>query len=279
MSTVSDRPGELAAVTMLDEIHSTDGHRWQSTLVIGATVLVLVTALVWQESRGHHSTSSGPPVAGATSTLGAGAAARTVTTNPVISPCDVVQDCMGKDTYRLHLHVAVVFALPLGWSSTSYDGTSADLFSESKGYGVSVLEDVVAATDSSHPRADGGGGTDARSVALWLASRPFLAAGPVTSTRLSGLPAWQVDVRFQPGQRSVARCSRGGAHACIPLLLVDSQQPRSVGIWVSERIRWILVDLAGGGVTAVSTWDFTNRLDMLSPAQPLIDSIRFIEFR
>ncbi len=264
-------------MTMLDEVRSTDGHRWRSTLVIVVTVLVLVTTLGWRESRDHRSTSSGARAAPATSGDIASPAPRTIVTNRVISPCDVLQDCLGKDTYRLHLRAPIGFTLPLGWSSTSYDGTSADFFSDSKGYGVSVLEDVAPVTFLRHPSMDSP--PDAHSVARWLASRPFLVAGPVTHTMSSGLPAWQVDVHFQPGPWSPARCSRGGTQTCIPLLVVYSQQTRTIGIGVSERIRWILVDVAGGGTTAVCTWDYTNRMDMLSPAQPLVDSIRFLGFR
>jgi hypothetical protein len=264
---------------MQDELHSADGHRWPSTLVMAITVVLLVSALTWRESRGHHNPSS-PSRAAAATTHDRATAPPTVLMNRLISPCDEVQDCLGKDTYRLHLHVAVTFTLPLGWSSTSYDAASADFFSDSKGYGVSVLEDVVAATPSSHLRpGPTSGGIDAHSVARWLASRPFLVASPVTRTMLSGLPAWQVDVRLKPGPSSAARCTRGGSLPCIPLLLMEPSRPRAAGIWGSERIRWILLDLAGGGITAVSTWDFTDRLDMLSPAQPLIASIQFVEFR
>jgi hypothetical protein len=269
-------PGRAADTAGLDELLSRDTRRRRSTVVMAVAVAVLVVALGWRAVAGLGPSGITPlgPTPTPTPTTSSAPGSRVMTPNPVA--CDLVLRCTGPDAYQLRLKVPVSYTLPPpAWALGTYTATTADFEPNEYGYGVSVMENAKPALSSSRPQVDPSGGTTAQTMARWLAARPFLLSSPVTQTTLSGLPAWQVDVRLKPGQRTIAHCGYYAQDACLPLMLMDISGSHTVGIWGDGRIRWTFVDLPTGGTTAVWTWNFDNNPHGFAPGQPLIDSIRF----
>ncbi len=264
-------PGEATDGWGLDELRHRDLRKRRTTSVLAVAVAVVVVALTWRAVA-----SVGPP-----GLIPAGPRPAAIPTpTSLVSPdpvaCDRVQQCLGGDSFRLNLPVPVSYTLPpTEWTLTSYTATTADFYSGNFGYGLSVMENPTPAMNSRNAQADPGVRTSAEPLARWLASRPYLVSSPVTATTLSGLRAWQVDVRMKPGQPTVAHCGYDASDACVPLMLMDITGLRTVGIWGDGQIRWTFVDLPGGGTTALWTWDFDNDPLGFARAQPLIDSMRF----
>jgi hypothetical protein len=261
---------EVPAELMLEALFATDRRRRLSSRLLATCVALLVLALGWRILAGQQVARTIPsgPIPSPVPTVTAPAVAQAV------SPCDQLQECLGHRSYGLHFDlVEVTFTLPTGWTSTSHGHSDLDLYSPDLGYGVSVTEGISPPLRSTSGAP--GGVLTAESVAHWLAGRPFLVSGPVTRTMFAGRVGWQVEVRLKAGEPAIAHCQHDGSQACVPLQLTGQTGFRSQGMWGEERMRWTFLDLPNAGPAAVSVWSFDNRPDYLTPAQPLIDTLRF----
>jgi hypothetical protein len=177
---------------------------------------------------------------------------------------------------RLQLRVPLTFTLPHGWWSTPSSAGDVDFWSGTNGYGVSVSEgDARPARYVKGAYVDPSVATDARSLASWLATRPYLSTSGAVATTLGGRPAWRVDVRERPGAVEVSPVC-GGDYSpppCIPLFI----GPADVigGIWGNGRIRYVFSDLPDGTTAQVSQWDFTDQGLGFDGSDQLVRSFRF----
>ncbi|HET7900635.1 MAG TPA: hypothetical protein VFL59_05565 [Candidatus Nanopelagicales bacterium] len=138
---------------------------------------------------------------------------------PTVCSVDTGDPCPGGSTYQVDAgSFAFTWSVPAGWNTgahrrgaatdqTSTMATAAAWPSDSHPElsGVVVLASAVA-SDPAHPAMDVPGPSDpsAQALARWVAQRPYLVAGPLSSTRIGGLPAWQLDVRVGPLDASSA---------------------------------------------------------------------------
>jgi hypothetical protein len=127
-----------------------------------------------------------------------------------------------------------------------------------------VLEQVRASSPDGQAPVPGIA-DDAQAFVDWVASRPYLDAGPVTRTTLDGHPAWRV--RVTPAH---AASLRGSACDAGPCHLITYQPDGSTtGIWGSMAAEYLALRLPGGGTTVVWSWMITpdpQDLDVLEDA-------------
>ena len=163
--------------------------------------------------------------------------------------------CLGHHTYRFPLVRPVEWRIPPGSGVGSGGGGTRLLVesyrSDGRG-GVTVMERVHASTPDGTGSAPGVSDSP-RAFVHWVASRPFLTAGPVRTTTLAGRDAWQVRVTLAPGaNRGAATCT--GRYACYSI----THQPdgTNTGIWGDMAAEYTAFRLPGGGTTVVWTWIF-----------------------
>ncbi|HEY7043979.1 MAG TPA: hypothetical protein VH419_09960 [Nocardioidaceae bacterium] len=140
--------------------------------------------------------------------------------------------------------------------------------------GVTVAEGVqpVRATSQAEPAS--GVPADARSVAQWVADRPFLDASAVQHTTVDGVDAWTVRAATRdPSRQGVARCN-GGRFTCMPLLSLTKFPADTLGVWDTMISQYTFVDLPGAGVTMIWSWSFDGERSFVANQQ-VVDSIRF----
>jgi hypothetical protein len=121
--------------------------------------------------------------------------------------------------------------------------------------GLNVFEHAHAVRSDDISEADPSGGTTAREMARWIATRPFVAPTSVTRTSVGGRPAWRVVATLRPGARLTSTWDAGR----IAPLLFDIPP---AGSWLSGSVlgEMTLLDLPGGGVTAIWSWSNTGDL-------------------
>jgi hypothetical protein len=166
--------------------------------------------------------------------------------------------CLGDRTYRYDLARPVVWSLPSEFAADSGPGVEpykVEVASYRQGQspsGVTVLERVrPSSPDGQTPAA--GVADDPQSFVDWVASRPYLDAGPVTRTTLDGHPAWQV--RVTPAHAASVRSSACDAGPCH--LITYQPDGSTTGIWGTMTAEYIALRLPGGGTTVVWSWRIT----------------------
>lgn len=176
--------------------------------------------------------------------------------------------CLGDRTYRFDLARPVVWALPSDFGADSGPGVEPlkveSFWQGSSQSGVTVLEKVRASSPDGQRRAPGVADTP-QAFVDWVASRPYLDAGPVTRTRLDGHLAWQV--RVTPAlvaSSHPAACDAGPCH-----LITLQPDGSTTGMWDTMAADYIALRLPGGGTTVVWSWMLTpdpQQLDVLKEA-------------
>lgn len=159
--------------------------------------------------------------------------------------------CLGGGMVRVSGATTYRLTVPPGFVPTPAVGNMPDLvdvYQENAHAGVTVLPDVRRAGKA-------GPGEGARSLAEWIAARSSVDAGAVRRDRLGDLTAWTVQLRSRDG-RTVpveASCNQTTPR-CRPLLRQSTGW--ETGIWDTMTSRYWLVDLPGGDVLAVWSWQF-----------------------
>ena len=178
--------------------------------------------------------------------------------------------CLGDRTYRYNLARPVVWALPSEFAADAGPGVEpykVEVASYRQGqspYGVTVLERVSASSPDGQTPAPGVA-DDPQAFVDWVATRPYLDAGPVTRTTLDGHPAWQVTVT--PAHSDSLRLSACDAGPCH--LITHQPDGSTTGIWGTMAATYLALRLPGGGTTVVWSWRITpdpQDLDVLNEA-------------
>jgi len=176
--------------------------------------------------------------------------------------------CLGDRTYRFDLARPVVWALPSDFGADSGPGVEPlkveSFWQGASQSGVTVLEKVRASSPDGQRPAPGVADTP-QAFVDWVASRPYLDAGPVTRTRIDGHPAWQV--RVTPAlvaSPHASACDAGPCH-----LITHQPDGSTTGMSDTMAADYIALRLPGGGTTVVWSWMLTpdpQQLDVLKEA-------------
>jgi hypothetical protein len=180
--------------------------------------------------------------------------------------------CLGQRRVTIAMTVPVTWTVPRGFK-VPYSGqppgpTMAETYLLDEQGGVTVVEDVRAATGGAAPRPVGDV-TTADSLAQWIAQRPFLDASDPRPTTVDGIAAWTVEATVKAGRGpGPAQCST--SIPCFPVVLTG---PQLIGTWSEVVSRYTVLDLPGAGMTLVWSWGLDRAVP--AAAQSLVDSIRF----
>jgi len=180
--------------------------------------------------------------------------------------------CLGNDSFRFALVRPVEWRIPPSFGAASGGGVlplMVESYRHDGQAGVTVMERVRASTlDGSGPAP--GVADSPRAFVRWVASRPFLSAGPVRTTTLDGHRAWQVQVSLVPHlPQGPALCS--GRFACYSL----THQPdgSNTGIFGAQADEYTAFRLPGGGTTVVWSWVFHPNSDHLSTLEGIVHGL------
>ena len=170
--------------------------------------------------------------------------------------CRAVLDitCLGHRTYRFPLSQPVQWRVPRGFGVASGMAVpyTVESYRDDGQGGVTVLEHVRASSPDGMA-ADTHVADSPRAFVRWVATRPYLAAGPVRTTTIDGHRAWQVRVSLKPGvPDGPARCT--DRYRCYSM----TYQPNGIntGIWGDQAAEYTAFELPGGGTTVVWSWEF-----------------------
>jgi hypothetical protein len=135
--------------------------------------------------------------------------------------------------------------------------------------GVSVAENAIPVKDDYTWTRDPAAGTTAKSVATWLAHRPFLTNTALVPTHVGGLPAWRVSGQLKPGARLPALKD---SVKVAPTFLNDighmAYAPNLIGDYT-------LVAVPGAGITVIWSWSLDHGARALAGNQAFIDRLSF----
>lgn len=186
---------------------------------------------------------------------------------------EVVQ-CLGDGMVRVRGDVNYRFIIPSGFSpqmEISVGNQATDVYQKHRKAGVSVMTDAV-------PAGPDVGELDARGLASWVASRPYLEIVDVRRERLNGRAAWSVEIASSPygalwrgRDPELAETCNGQLPSCRPLL--RSPNGHESGPWADMTSRYWFMDVPGDGVTALWSWTFEDAPEALALNETLVGSV------
>lgn len=235
---------DLEVRHMLDELHHRRGRRTVLYAVAAAAAVALVLgfgALRWSV---WHPGASAPAATRPTRTASG-------TDFPLAVPFTAVP--------------------PDGWSHSIESNVMVTIDSPTGPYVEVVMDPTPIPTVASPvPQT-----LTAASIAVWLAARPELEPTTAVRTTVSGLLAWQVDLKLRPGVSGTQTCD-GQNENCLALFHVPGLNG-PLGVGTGGEGRAIVVQLPDGriigiaeGITGASPLS-----TILAATQPVVDSISF----
>jgi hypothetical protein len=173
------------------------------------------------------------------------------------------------DTQKYSFPATLSAAVPASWDKRVYSG-GVD-FQSPSGPGITLIMD---------PTPFGAGkpkDLTAESFAQWLASRPYLESTQVVATRVSGYPAWQVDVRLLDSAAATSVCQPDIPDCVLMVKMPFTETP--TGIAHAQVGRMIFVQYPAGRIVWVYEWDAgeataDNLPGVLAVLKPVFDSIQ-----
>ena len=137
--------------------------------------------------------------------------------------------------------------------------------------GINVAERAVPVRNSSQWSRDPAAGTTARSIATWLAHRPFLRPTTATQVSVGGSSAWRVRTVLRDGARMTASKSD---QSIAPLFRNPTGGRVGVAPDMPAEIT-LLRSPHGHGVIAIWSWTLSPRASVLVGSRAMIGSLRF----
>jgi RNA polymerase sigma-70 factor, ECF subfamily len=193
-------------------------------------------------------------------------------------PCGAppVVRCIGPATFVIDAgRMAFALEVPDGFSkllerqdapySIEFDQSSAERHA-----GVSILLDVRAATRTNESRSD------AKGLAEWVRSRPFLDAAEPTATSVAGRTGWKVETRWALGveQPRLAESCNRSEQQCLPVLrYLRRGQNGEIGISKSMVGSYTFFNVSKHQVAVLWSWAFEDDTEALAVNDRLIQSI------
>ena len=181
--------------------------------------------------------------------------------------------CLGGGVYRFALHRPVDYAPPPGFGVASGGGVTPGQVESYRQAGptagVTVLERAHAASlEGTFPARGVGAGPQA--FVDWVATRPFLDAGKVTTTTIDGQRAWQVRVVLaHDADTGAATCNV--RYRCHAITYQRDEVP--TGIWGNMAAEYTALRLPGGGTTVVWSWIFSGDRSHLGALDEAVQSL------
>jgi len=199
------------------------------------------------------------------------------TTEPTDDPCDqpLVSCSSGGATVRVALRDPVVLSAPPDFElyPTVFSVDALDMYRNdvTLGTGVSVVEHVIPVRNGSDWVRDPAAGDTARTVATWLAHRPFLQPTSAVRVLVGTRTGWRVRTVLRPGAdlRAV-----NGAAPVAPLFRTSTGARAFVGPALPGEMT-VLGSPHGHGVLLVWSWTTTGRTAVLAGNRAMVATVRF----
>jgi hypothetical protein len=114
----------------------------------------------------------------------------------------------------------------------------------------------------------------AKTLAEWMAKRPYLQPTAVVATTLGGRPAWQLDIRLRTDAAATQHCDNGPADCVAMIRLPSVALPLGPSHGGAARV--ICVEMTNGRIVGVvASGDANNVAGLLGDTRPFLESIRF----
>jgi hypothetical protein len=171
---------------------------------------------------------------------------------------------------------SLTFTVPEGWELAADTPTWVQLRpAGTENLGLYVFRDAIALSqDAACPTTpEPGVGTTSTELTTWLRGLPGLVAGSPALVTVGGLRGTSIDLAIKDGW--TASCPFANGVPTVPLIRNDG-----IERWVlagSERLRFYLLDVPGGGNVVVDVDDFEgSQIDaLIKDAAPIIKSFVF----
>ena len=182
------------------------------------------------------------------------------------SPVSATDACGSTCQSRFVLEVPESFLGRMQlWGATAVEDYRTDVGT----VGVTILEQARPVRYDDSWETDRTAGTTARSVARWLADRPFFSGAVASRITVGGLPSWRV-----------APTVRGGAR--MPVIKGEAAAPTFAGDEVSIGSsptldgEYVVLDVPGAGLTVIWTWSYSRGPAVLAESRSYVDALRFV---
>jgi hypothetical protein len=141
----------------------------------------------------------------------------------------------------------------------------------SQGTGVTVMERAVPVRNGPNWSRDSAAGTTARSVAAWLAQRPFLRPTSAVPVFVGGHHAWRVRTVLRAGATLHASANDSPV---APLFITRSGSRASVSSQLPGEVT-VMRSPSGHGVIIIWSWTLTGRTNVLTGNRAMVAGLRF----
>jgi hypothetical protein len=188
---------------------------------------------------------------------------------PAVSP---PAPCVHATCHHVVLKVPVTFTLPKTFQKGFHQyslGVVEVYRRDIDTTGVTVAENATPVRNDYTWTRDPAAGTTAKSVATWLAQRPFLSHTALVATQVGGLPAWRVAGQLKPG---AALHAVKDYESVAPTFLVDSAHMAYAPDLIGE---YTVVDVPGAGITVIWSWSVGHGQRALAGNRAFIDTLAF----
>jgi len=246
----------------LVDLHRT--HRRRTALVVAAAAVVVavVAGLV----------ARGPWLGQAAQRTPVPAGAPSPSPSAVLCPPGQVCHVPGTRTFSVGLAIPLTLTLPADFSASFGDmrRDTVEFYRTSvSDTGVTVMENPVPARDDYTWTRDPAAGTDARSVAQWLAGRPFLAGTALSPTTVGGRPAWRVTGGLRRGAALTAHKNM------LPAAPTFASGGGTAAYWAGLHAEYTLLDAPGGGLVVIWSWTLDHPASELAANRALVAGLVF----
>ena len=188
-------------------------------------------------------------------------------------PCaNLLITCLGGGRYRVALSAPVIMTLPANFQGAFAlldSGVLEDYRSDVDSTGVTVMENAIPVKYDTSWSRDPAAGNSAASMARWLSQRPFLVHATLTQTTVGGRLAWRVTASLKPGAQLPA------IHGTGPVAPTFTEGTAREGYNNALLGEYTLLDVPGGGVTVIWSWNDSHNRQALAGNQTYVDDLSF----
>ena len=259
---------DLSPDDMLRQLHETRRRRSIAGVTSFGLVLLLVVAVALTGSGLGRDTVSTPPAEKGTPTSRPGPDSRL---SRGTCRMDLVT-CLGDREVRVDLRGPVQVDVPESfgdlqvWDSSTFEAFRGDV----EHVGVLVAERARPVKYDDTWETDPAAGTSARSVARWLANRPFFADTVATRITLDGLPAWRVAPTVR--RDAAMPVSKGD----LPAAPTFAGTAVTISSGPHIPAEYVLVDVPGVGLTVIWSWSYSQGPAVLAGNREYLEALHFV---
>jgi hypothetical protein len=190
-------------------------------------------------------------------------------------PCSAPRvTCLGRGEVRVALDDPVVLVPPPNFEDVPTVFSRRDLQigrnDTRVGTGVTVLEGAMPVRNNGNWIRDPAAGTTPRSVATWLAHRPFLRTTTVARIQVGGRPAWRVRTVLRDG---AALKAISGTLPVAPMFTSLGTRAKVSPSLPGEVT--VIGSPSGHGVIVIWSWTTTGRASVLADNRAMVAGLRF----